>query len=136
MAPWASNMLDRLLDKNEMDGPMFKLKDAPRITRIGRILRKINIYKLPQLWNILKDDMNIVGSRPPLSREMEQYTDYKRLYITPGLTLYWQIQPHRNNLSFNGWLESDIKYIRKRNFLTDWKIIFKTFRAMFHLEGE
>lgn len=138
MVPQAASMLDSLLDKNEMDGPVFKIKDDPRITRIGKILRKTNIDELPQLWNILKGDMSIVGPRPPLPREVEQYTDYQqqRLYVTPGLTCYWQIQPHRNDLSFNEWLELDLKYIRERSFLTDWKIIFRTFGVVFHMDGE
>ena len=138
MVPRASSMLDSLLDKNEMDGPVFKIKDDPRITRIGKILRKTSIDELPQLWNILKGDMSIVGPRPAIPREVEQYTDYQRqrLYVTPGLTCYWQIQPHRNSLSFDEWLELDLKYIRERSFWVDWKIIFKTFGAVFHLTGE
>lgn len=138
MVPRASSMLDGLLDKNEMDGPVFKIKDDPRITRIGKILRKTSIDELPQLWNVLKGDMSIVGPRPAIPREVEQYTEYQRqrLYVTPGLTCYWQIQPHRNSLSFDEWLELDLKYIRERSFVTDWKIIFKTFGVVLHLDGE
>ena len=138
MIPSAPSMLDSLLDRNEMDGPVFKIKEDPRITRVGKFLRKTSIDELPQLWNILKGDMSIVGPRPPVPREVEQYTEYQRqrLYVTPGLTCYWQIQPHRNDLSFDEWVELDLKYIRERSFLTDWKIIFKTFGAVFHLMGE
>lgn len=134
----AESMLDGLMDQNEMDGPAFKITDDPRITRIGRFIRKTSIDELPQLWNILKGDMSIVGPRPPLPREVEQYDKYRmqRLYVTPGLTCYWQIQPERNDLSFDEWLELDLKYIKERSFLVDWKIIFATFGAVFGMNGK
>ncbi|MBR3988857.1 MAG: sugar transferase [Clostridia bacterium] len=137
MIPDAEQMLDQLLEKNEMDGPAFKIKDDPRITRFGRIIRKTSIDELPQLWNILKGDMSLVGPRPPLPREVELYTEhqYQRLSVTPGLTCYWQIQPKRNNLTFDEWLLFDLKYISERSFRTDLKIIFKTVGAVFGLEG-
>lgn len=138
MVPKADTMLDGLLDKNEMDGPAFKMKNDPRITRLGRFLRRSGMDELPQLINILRGDMSIVGPRPALPREVAQYTPYQRqrLYVTPGLTCYWQIQPNRNQLSFDEWMELDLKYIRERSFLTDWKIIFKTVGAVFRLTGE
>ena len=138
MVPNADKMLDDLLDQNEMEGPVFKIKADPRITRVGKFIRKTSIDELPQLFNILMGDMSIVGPRPPLPREVEQYTEYElqRLYITPGLTCYWQIQPQRNSLSFYEWLELDIQYINERSFLTDWKIIFKTFGAVLGMNGE
>lgn len=138
MVPNADQMLDDLLDKNEMDGPVFKIKDDPRITRVGKFIRKTSIDELPQLINILKGDMSIVGPRPAIPREVEQYSDYEkqRLYVTPGLTCYWQIQPRRNDLSFDQWLELDLKYIQNRSFLTDWKIIFGTVGAVLGMEGE
>ena len=125
----AEDELEGLLEQNEMDGPVFKIKDDPRITRVGRFIRKTSIDELPQLWNVLKGEMSIVGPRPAIPREVEQYNDYarQRLLITPGLTCYWQIQPNRNSLSFDEWVELDVKYIRERSFLTDWVIIFKTF---------
>lgn len=134
----ADDLLESLLDKNEMQGPVFKIKDDPRITGFGRFLRRTSIDELPQLWNILKGDMSFVGPRPPIPREVEQYTDYqkKRLEITPGLTCYWQIQPKRNDLSFDRWLELDLKYIEERSFFVDMKIILKTFGAVFGMEGE
>ncbi|MCD8365041.1 MAG: sugar transferase, partial [Clostridiales bacterium] len=94
----AEKRLKELADQNEMDGPVFKMKNDPRITRVGRIIRKYSVDELPQLLNILKGDMSIVGPRPALPREVEQYTAYQRqrLYVTPGLTCYWQILPHRN----------------------------------------
>ena len=138
MVPNAENMLEGLMKKNEMDGPVFKIKEDPRITRIGRFLRKSSIDELPQLFNILAGDMSIVGPRPALPREVEQYSDYEkqRLYVTPGLTCYWQIQPNRNELSFGEWLELDLKYIKERNFGVDLKIIVNTFGAVLGMNGE
>lgn len=138
MIPNAEAKLDTLLDQNEMEGPAFKIKEDPRITKVGRIIRKTSIDELPQLINILKGDMSIVGPRPPLPREVAQYDDYQmqRLYITPGLTCFWQIQPHRNDLSFDEWMELDLQYIQQRSFATDWKIIFKTFGAVLGLNGQ
>lgn len=134
----AEDKLDGLLEKNEMDGPVFKIKDDPRITRVGKFIRKTSLDELPQLWNILKGDMSIVGPRPALPREVEQYGEYEmqRLYVTPGLTCYWQIAPHRNELSFEEWMELDVKYIQERSFLVDWKIIFKTFVVCLFGQGE
>ena len=138
MRPNAEKELHKLLSKNEMSGPVFKIKDDPRITRVGHFIRKTSIDELPQLWNILRGDMSIVGPRPALPREVRQYDAYQRqrLYVTPGLTCYWQIQPHRNQLSFDEWMELDLKYIRERSFITDWKIIFKTVRAVLKMQGE
>lgn len=134
----AEEKLAELLEQNEMDGPVFKIKDDPRITRIGHFIRKTSIDELPQLWNILKGDMSIVGPRTALPREAEQYSAYakQRLYVQPGLTCYWQIQPHRNDLSFEEWMDLDVKYIRERSFLVDWKIIFGTVRAVLSGQGE
>lgn len=133
----AEAKLDQLLEQNEMDGPAFKIKDDPRITRVGKFIRKTSLDELPQLFNILKGDMSIVGPRPPLPREVEQYDAYQRqrLYVTPGLTCYWQIQPHRNDLTFDEWMELDIKYMKERSFLVDWKIIFQTVRAVLFGQG-
>ena len=137
MVPDAEKKLNELLKYNEMKGPAFKIKKDPRITRTGKLLRKSGIDELPQLLNVIKGDMSIVGPRPPLPREVEKYDDYarQRLYITPGLTCYWQIQPRRNELSFRDWVDLDIKYIQERSFLTDWKIILKTFIAVVTLQG-
>ena len=138
MIPNAEAKLDEVLKDNEMDGPVFKMKDDPRITKFGKFIRKFSIDELPQLFNILKGDMSIVGPRPALPREVAQYGEYEnqRLYVTPGLTCYWQTQPNRNDLSFEEWLELDIKYIQERSFLTDWKIIFGTVGAVFKGTGE
>ena len=138
MIPNAEDMLDSLLEKNEMEGPAFKMENDPRITRVGRFLRKTSIDELLQLFNVLKGGMRLVGPRPPLPREVEMYTEQqsKRLLVTPGLTCYWQIQPKRNSLSFDEWLSLDLKYIAERNFWIDIKIVFKTVGAVFGLEGE
>ena len=138
MCPNAEDKLEELLDQNEMEGPAFKIKEDPRITRFGKFIRATSIDELPQLINVLRGDMSIVGPRPPLPREVEQYDEYyrQRLLVTPGLTCYWQITPHKNELSFDQWVELDVKYIRERSFLTDWKIIFKTFGAVLGMRGE
>ena len=121
-----------------MDGPAFKMQDDPRITKVGRFIRKSSIDELPQLINVFRGEMSIVGPRPPLPREVEQYDSYamQRLLITPGLTCYWQIKPYRNRLSFEEWVELDVQYIKDRSFLTDWKIILATFGAVFGMNGE
>ena len=138
MRAGSDKMIDSLAKQNEMDGPVFKMKEDPRITRSGKFFRKSSIDELPQLWNILKGDMSIVGPRPGLIREVEQYDDFakQRLIVQPGLTCYWQIQPHRNDMTFQEWLNLDIKYIQERSFLTDWKIIFATFGAVLGMNGE
>ena len=134
----AEDRLKDLLGDNEIDGPAFKIKDDPRITRVGRVIRKVSLDELPQLFNILKGDMSIVGPRPALPREVELYTELQkqRMYVTPGLTCYWQIQPKRNDITFDEWMELDLKYIQERSFWVDWKIIFKTFGAVLGGEGE
>lgn len=138
MIPNAEAKLESLLDQNEMEGPAFKIKEDPRITRVGKFIRKTSIDELPQLVNIIRGDMSIVGPRPPLPREVAQYDEYtmQRLYVTPGLTCLWQIQPHRNDLSFDEWLELDLQYIRQCSVLGDWKIIIKTFASVLLARGE
>lgn len=138
MRPHAEKELAELLPYNEMDGPVFKIKNDPRITRVGRFIRRSSIDELPQLFNVLRGDMSIVGPRPGTPREVEQYDDYarQRLIVTPGLSCYWQIQPDRNKLSFEAWMELDVKYIQERSFLTDWKIIFATLGAVLGMNGE
>lgn len=138
MIPKADQKLDELLDKNEMQGPAFKMKDDPRITRFGRFMRKTGLDEIPQFLNVLCGHMSLVGPRPPLPREVEQYSDYqkKRLSVIPGITCFWQIQPKRNDLSFDEWVELDLKYIRERSIKTDTKILFKTIGAVFGMEGE
>ncbi len=134
----ADQMLKELKSRNEMRGPVFKMKNDPRITRVGKVLRKVSLDELPQFYNVLKGDMTIVGPRPPLPAEVADYNEYQfqRLFVTPGLTCYWQIAPHRNSLSFDEWLELDIQYVIERTLWVDIKIIFKTVLAMLHRSGE
>ncbi len=129
-------MLAKLAALNEMDGPAFKIKNDPRITKAGRFIRRTSLDELPQLINIFRGDMTIVGPRPPLEREVAQYTDYQRqrLLVKQGLTCYWQCSG-RNNISFDEWMELDIKYIRERSIWTDLKIIFMTIPAVLSGDG-
>lgn len=133
----AERRLEELLPYNEMEGPAFKIQNDPRITRLGRFLRSTGLDELPQLVNILKGDMSIVGPRPPLFREIIDYTPYQRqrLAVTPGLTCFWQVSPRRNSLSFDAWVELDLRYIREQSWLLDWKLIFQTGRAVLRREG-
>lgn len=137
MVPNAEAMLDSLLDKNEMDGPAFKIKHDPRITRFGNFIRKSCIDELPQLINVLKGDMSLVGPRPPLPREVAMYDEYQlqRLSVIPGMTCYWQVQPERNNISFDEWMKCDMKYIEERSAKTDFIILLKTFGAVLGMGG-
>ncbi|WP_340081613.1 exopolysaccharide biosynthesis polyprenyl glycosylphosphotransferase [Terribacillus sp. FSL K6-0262] len=128
----AENMLEDLLDKNEASGPLFKIKEDPRITRIGKFIRKTSIDELPQLLNVLKGDMSLVGPRPALEREVKQYNSnhIQRLKVKPGLTCYWQVKG-RSNLGFEEQVELDLQYINNRNLLLDIKLIFQTLFVLF-----
>lgn len=125
-----------LLEKNEMDGPAFKMKNDPRITKVGRFIRKTSIDELPQLINIIKGDMSIVGPRPLPTYETAQCNEYQnqRLQVKPGLTCYWQCSG-RSDIPFDEWMEMDLKYIEDMSIWTDIKIIIKTFVAIFEGEG-
>ena len=123
----AEDLLESLMSKNEMDGPVFKIKDDPRITKIGKFIRKTSLDELPQSFNVLKGDMSLVGPRPPIPREVIQYNkyQYQRLLVKPGITCYWQISG-RNNIDFDEWVELDLKYIKERNLFKDIYIILMT----------
>lgn len=114
---------------NEADGPVFKMKDDPRITKFGKFLRKTSLDELPQIWDVFLGRMSIVGPRPPLPEEVRNYSDYQmhRLDVKGGLICTWQITPHRHDLSFDEWVELDIKYIESRSLWKDIGIIFKAF---------
>lgn len=124
----AEELKKTLEDKNEMSGPMFKVKDDPRITKIGKFIRKTSIDELPQLINILKGEMSLVGPRPSLPSEVEKFEPWmkKRLEVRPGLTCYWQVMG-RNNIDFEDWMRLDIKYVKERNIFIDIKLIVETF---------
>lgn len=122
-----------LMDRNEMDGPVFKIRDDPRVTKIGRFIRRTSIDELPQLWNVLKGDMSLVGPRPlPVSEELacNAYQRQREL-VKPGLTCYWQISG-RNDVMFDEWIELDFQYIREQSVWTDIKLLVKTLGAVAH----
>ena len=123
----ADQKLSELKALNERDGPVFKIANDPRVTRVGKFIRKTCMDELPQLLNILKGEMAIVGPRPPLPNEVEEYTPYqmKRLSITPGLTCYWQVS-RRDTVTFEKWVELDLKYIQERSLWVDFKIVLRT----------
>ncbi|MDO4173549.1 MAG: sugar transferase [Eubacteriales bacterium] len=123
---------------NEKDGPVFKMKQDPRITRVGRVIRRTSLDELPQLWNVLRGEMSMVGPRPPLPDEVAQYDAYHklRLLVKPGLTCFWQVKKTRDQVGFSKWMDMDIEYIRKRSLLVDIKLIFLTFGAVFRGQGE
>lgn len=125
-----------LLINNEMNGPAFKMKNDPRVTRVGKILRRTSLDELPQLINIIKGNMSIVGPRPLPTYETEQCTEYQmqRLLMRPGLTCYWQCSG-RNDIDFEEWVEMDLQYIREAGVLTDLRIILKTFSAVIKSDG-
>lgn len=128
----AEEKLKELLKYNEVSGAMFKMKDDPRITKIGKFIRKTSIDELPQLFNVLKGEMSLVGPRPPLPREVELYSNYdkQRLLVTPGCTGLWQVSG-RNSVGFQEMVELDLEYIEKRTLLFDLKILIKTVLVLF-----
>ena len=128
----AEELKKSLEKENEMSGPMFKMKKDPRITRVGRFIRKTSIDELPQLVNVIKGDMSLVGPRPSLPKEVEQFEPWmkERLTVQPGITCFWQVSG-RNNIPFKEWMELDVKYVRERSYLLDLKLIFKTFFVLF-----
>lgn len=137
MVPGAEDRLEELLPQNEMDGPAFKMHNDPRITPLGRFLRRSSIDELPQLFNVLRGDMSLVGPRPALPREVALYDQRARgrLAVKPGMTCYWQIRPDRNSLRFEQWLELDLKYIREQSIPVDLLILLKTIGAVAGMDG-
>lgn len=127
----AEDLLEDLLDNNEVSGLMFKMKDDPRVTKVGKFIRKTSIDELPQLLNVLKGDMSLVGPRPPLPREVAEYSTYhkQRLLVKPGCTGVWQVSA-RNGVGFEEMVEMDLDYISSRNLFTDLKLIFFTIFVM------
>lgn len=127
----ADELLERLRDQNEVEGAMFKMKEDPRITKVGKFIRKYSLDELPQLLNVVGGSMSIVGPRPPLPFEVEEYTDYdrQRLMVKPGATGMWQVGG-RNALSFDQMVELDLTYINERSIWLDLKIMFETVKVM------
>ncbi|MGL5480063.1 MAG: sugar transferase [Clostridium sp.] len=128
----AEELKEKLQAQNEMSGPMFKIKEDPRVTKIGKFIRKTSIDELPQLINVLKGDMSLVGPRPSLPKEVREFEPWmlERFKVKPGLTCYWQVSG-RNNIDFEDWMKLDLKYVRDRSMLVDLKLIFKTFFVLF-----
>ena len=128
----AEELKEKLAAQNEMSGPMFRMKDDPRVTKVGKFIRKTSLDELPQLWNVLKGDMSLVGPRPSLPKEVAQFEDWmhRRLEVKPGLTCYWQVSG-RNNIDFEDWMKLDIRYVEERNLFVDIKLIFKTIFVLF-----
>ncbi|QNQ84413.1 sugar transferase [Lactobacillus sp. PV037] len=132
MVPNADQMVEELEDQNEIDGAMFKIKDDPRVTKIGHFIRSHSLDELPQLVNVFKGEMSLVGPRPPLPSEVEEYTEYdkQRLKVTPGCTGLWQVTK-RNDANFDEMVELDLDYINNSGFFYDMGIIFKTVGVLF-----
>ncbi len=132
----AEELLKELESKNEASGPVFKIHDDPRVTRVGAFIRKYSIDELPQLINILKGDMSVVGPRPPLPSEVEMYDAYamQRLKVKPGLTCYWQCCG-RSKISFEKWIDMDLEYINDQGIWCDFKMILKTIPAVLNADG-
>ena len=133
----ADELKKELEDLNEADGPAFKIADDPRVTKVGRFLRKTGLDELPQLFNILKGEMSLIGPRPPLPEETAQYERWqlRRLSVKPGLSCFWQVKPDRNSIKFEKWMELDLAYIDNWSLRLDFVILFKTIKTIFHKTG-
>lgn len=136
MVNGAENVIDALRPLSGVDGPVFKIKEDPRVTAVGRFLRRSSLDELPQLINVLRGEMSIVGPRPNLPSEVSQYQPWqrKRLEVTPGITCFWQIAG-RSHIGFQEWMRLDLEYVRKRSYLTDLKIMLKTVPAVIARKG-
>lgn len=132
----ADRLLNDLQQQNEKDGPIFKMKNDPRVTPIGRTLRRLSLDELPQLFSVLMGEMSLVGPRPPLPHEVLQYRDQdlERLRVKPGITCYWQVMG-RSNLSFEEWMELDRRYIREMSVWLDIELLLKTPSAVLKSSG-
>lgn len=132
----AEDKLSELLEQNEVEGAMFKMKEDPRITKVGKVIRKFSIDELPQLWNVLIGEMSLVGPRPPLVREVAVYAEYdkQRLLVKPGCTGLWQVSG-RNEVGFDEMVELDLSYIRSMSIKNDLIIMVKTVGVMFKPNG-
>ncbi len=132
----AEDLKEKLMSLNEQEGPVFKIKHDPRVTRVGRFLRKTSLDELPQFINVLLGDMSIVGPRPPVPSEVKQYERSlnRRLSINPGITCIWQVSG-RNNIPFDKWMEMDMEYIDNWSLMLDFIIIMKTFKVIFKRDG-
>jgi len=132
----AEQMKNKLMHLNELEGPVFKISDDPRITSSGSFLRRTSLDELPQLFNVLRGDMSLVGPRPPLPAEVANYESWQRqkLTVLPGITCLWQISG-RNHIGFTEWMRLDIEYIRRQSFAVDVKILARTLPAVLLRKG-
>lgn len=133
----AESRLAELLDRNEKVGPVFKMASDPRITRVGRVLRKLSLDELPQFMNVLKGDLSVVGPRPALPKEVAEYTprQRQRLSVKQGLTCYWQTRTNRDSITFDEWVELDLLYIRQCSAWADFKLIIQTVGCVLTAQG-
>jgi len=133
----ADALRKELEEINEADGPAFKIADDPRVTKVGKFLRRTGLDELPQLFNILKGEMSLIGPRPPLPEETTQYERWqlRRLSVKPGLSCFWQVKPDRNSIKFEKWMELDLAYIDNWSLRLDFVILLKTIRTIFHKTG-
>ena len=138
MYPDAEERLQDLRELNEKIGPVFKIADDPRITKVGRILRKTSLDELPQFFNVLKGDMSVVGPRPAIPKEVETYDTHQRLrlLVKPGLTCYWQTRKNRDSITFDDWVDLDLLYIKQCTPWADFKLIVQTVGVVLTAQGE
>ncbi len=137
MVPDADALKPLLMANNAMRGPVFKMRDDPRITPVGRVLRRYSLDELPQLWSVLKGDMSLVGPRPPLQSEYAQFTEVQRakLAVKPGITCLWQVSGRNNIQDFDEWVRLDTQYIREWSLWLDLKILLRTIPAVVRATG-
>ncbi len=137
MVPDAESRLAELRSMNEKTGPVFKMRDDPRVTRVGRILRKTSLDELPQFINVLKGDISVVGPRPALPREVATYDAHQalRLLVKPGITCFWQTRRNRDSITFDEWVDLDLLYVRKCGVATDAKLIVQTVGCVLTAQG-
>ena len=133
----AEDRLEELAHLDEKTGPVFKIKDDPRILRSGKMIRKLSLDELPQFWNVLKGDISVVGPRPALPKEVATYNDYQkqRLLIKPGITCYWQTRTNRDSISFDDWVDLDLLYIKQCGVWADTKLIIQTVGVVLTAQG-
>ena len=126
-----------LLGLNEMSGPVFKIREDPRITRLGRVLRRFSLDELPQFWSVLKGDMSLVGPRPPLVKEYDQFSEWQKqkLSVIPGITCLWQVSGRNEITDFDDWVRMDLQYIQQWSLVEDFKIMLRTVGAVFRRRG-
>jgi lipopolysaccharide/colanic/teichoic acid biosynthesis glycosyltransferase len=139
MVHGADDLRQQLMQRNAAPFPTFKVHGDPRVTRIGRFLRRSSLDELPQLWNVLRGEMSLVGPRPPLPEEVATYDEFalQRLAVRPGVTCLWQVGPrHHEESTFKDWVEKDLEYIRKSSFLTDLAVLSKTVLVVIKMTGE